>query len=150
MMAFGFSAEAMFPQHRAKLPGIAPRGSPADPTMEIRLLRKRPRQGGSPVWNEKFSFRVEYPGADDQYKLVLKIMDKDTFSSDDFLGQATIYLRDVLALGVENGSAELQPCKYSVVNADQSYCGEIEVGVTFTPKEETEEEEIGGWKESDY
>jgi hypothetical protein len=46
-------------------------------------------QGGSPVWNEKITFRVEYPGQSDQYKLILKIMDKDTFSTDDFIGQAT-------------------------------------------------------------
>jgi hypothetical protein len=46
-------------------------------------------QGGSPVWNEKITFRVEYPGQGDQYKLILKIMDKDTFSTDDFIGQAT-------------------------------------------------------------
>lgn len=44
--------------------------------------------GSSPVWNEKFVFRVEYPGSGDQYKLNLKIMDKDVFSSDDFVGQA--------------------------------------------------------------
>lgn len=46
-------------------------------------------QGGSPVWNEKITFRVEYPGQGDQYKLILNIMDKDTFSADDFIGQAT-------------------------------------------------------------
>uniref|UniRef100_A0A5B7C506 C2 domain-containing protein n=1 Tax=Davidia involucrata TaxID=16924 RepID=A0A5B7C506_DAVIN len=108
-------------------------------------------QGSNPVWNEKFKFNVEYPGADDQYKLILKIMDKDAFSADDYLGQATIYLKDLLALGVENGTAELHPRKYSVVYADQTYCGEIRVGVTFTPKvQEETEEDFGGWKESDY
>ncbi|XP_034703130.1 16 kDa phloem protein 1 [Vitis riparia] len=109
-------------------------------------------EGGSPVWNEKFTFRVEYPGGEGQYKLVLKIMDKDTFSADDFLGQASIYLEDLLALGVENGKAELHPCKYRVVRTDQTYCGEIRVGINFTPKvkEEKDEIEVGGWKESDY
>ncbi|KAL6326740.1 hypothetical protein AAG906_010915 [Vitis piasezkii] len=109
-------------------------------------------EGGSPVWNEKFTFRVEYPGGEGQYKLVLKIMDKDTFSADDFLGQASIYLEDLLALGVENGKAELHPCKYRVVRTDQTYCGEIRVGINFTPKvkEEKDEIQVGGWKESDY
>ncbi|XP_059625343.1 16 kDa phloem protein 1 [Cornus florida] len=108
-------------------------------------------QGSSPIWNEKFNFRVEYPGADDQYKLILKIMDKDTFSADDYHGQATIYLKDLLALGVENGTAELHPRKYSVVATDLTYCGEIRVGITFTPKvqENTESEDFGGWKESE-
>ncbi|KAK2984322.1 hypothetical protein RJ640_009351 [Escallonia rubra] len=91
-------------------------------------------QGSTPVWDEKFTFRVEYPGADNQYKLVLKIMDHDTFSTDDYLGQATIYLEDFLALGVENGTAELHPRKYRVVGSNQAYNGEIQVGITFTPK----------------
>ncbi|XP_057475544.1 16 kDa phloem protein 1-like isoform X1 [Actinidia eriantha] len=109
--------------------------------------------GRNPIWNEKFKFRVEYPGGDNKYKLILSVMDKDTFTSDDFLGQATIYLKDLLALGVENGSAELPPSKYKLVASDQRYCGEIQVGVTFTPKvqeEADEEEELGGWKESEY
>lgn len=41
------------------------------------------------MWNERFTFKVQYPGADDQYKLNLTIMDKDTFTADDFVGQAT-------------------------------------------------------------
>jgi hypothetical protein len=40
----------------------------------------------------------------------------------------------LLALGVEKGTAELQTQKYRVVNADKSYRGEIQVGVTFTLK----------------
>ncbi|KAM7492032.1 hypothetical protein LguiA_034953 [Lonicera macranthoides] len=109
-------------------------------------------QGRAPVWNEKFTFRAEYPGGDDQYKLILKIMDHDTFSSDDYLGQATIYLKELLALGVENGRAEIHTQKYSIVDCNQTYCGEIKVGITFTPKvqEETLGAEIGGWKESNY
>ena len=46
----------------------------------------------------------------------------------------SIYVKDLMAVGVENGTAELHPRKYSVVRKDQSYCGEIEVGVTFTQK----------------
>ncbi|KAB1217868.1 Elicitor-responsive protein 1 [Morella rubra] len=109
-------------------------------------------QGGSPVWNEKFSFRVEYPGKGDEYKLILKILDKDTFSADDFIGQATIYVKDLLVSGVEKGTAELHPRKYSVVRTDKTYCGEIQVGVTFTPKVEENDggEEFGGWKHSHH
>lgn len=46
-------------------------------------------QGSNPVWKEKFLFNVEYPGSGEGYKLALKIMDKDTFSADDYIGQAT-------------------------------------------------------------
>ncbi|XP_043699467.1 16 kDa phloem protein 1-like isoform X2 [Telopea speciosissima] len=110
-------------------------------------------EGRNPIWNERFTFRVQYPGADDdQYKLFLRIMDKDTFSADDFIGEAKIYLKDLIALGVENGVAELHPCKYNVIKTDQTYYGEIRVGLTFTPLAEIEmeqnEEELGGWKQS--
>lgn len=43
-------------------------------------------------------------------------------------------MEDLLAEGVENGTSELHPRKYSVVKSDQTYCGEIQVGVTFTKK----------------
>lgn len=45
--------------------------------------------GGCPVWNETLKFRAEYPGQGTDYKLTLKIMDKDTFTKDDFVGEAT-------------------------------------------------------------
>lgn len=45
-----------------------------------------------------------------------------------------IHVGDLLAQGVENGGAKLQTLKYRVVRANKSYCGEIDVGVTFTPK----------------
>ncbi|KAL9365344.1 hypothetical protein Peur_043217 [Populus x canadensis] len=41
---------------------------------------------------------------------------------------------DLFASGVQNGTAELHPSKYRVVDASQSYVGEIQVGVTFTLK----------------
>ncbi|KAI3809053.1 hypothetical protein L1987_25020 [Smallanthus sonchifolius] len=72
-------------------------------------------QGKNPNWNEKFTFRVEYPGA-----VVLKIMDHDTFSSDDYLGQTTIYLKELLELGVENGTAELRTQKWKMKLMDKN------------------------------
>ncbi|KAH1211976.1 Elicitor-responsive protein 1 [Glycine max] len=106
-------------------------------------------KGKNPVWNEKFIFKVEYPGSSNQHKLILKIMDKDLYT-DDFVGEAIIHVGDLLAQGVENGGAKLQTLKYRVVRANKSYCGEIDVGVTFTRKVEDKfvEEDIGGWKEN--
>ena len=43
-----------------------------------------------------------------------------------------IYIKDLLAFGVENGKSEMWPQKYSVVGANLKYNGEIKVGVTFT------------------
>ncbi|KEH28255.1 elicitor-responsive-like protein [Medicago truncatula] len=92
-------------------------------------------RGRNHVWDEIFMFKVENNiGSNDKNKVILKIMDKDSFSADDFIGQATIYCKDLLAQGVQNGVAKLPPLKYRVVRADQSYRGEIDVSITFTPK----------------
>ncbi|RVX13876.1 Elicitor-responsive protein 1 [Vitis vinifera] len=114
--------------------------------------QRRPRRRRESSVEREVHIQSGISRGEGQYKLVLKIMDKDTFSADDFLGQASIYLEDLLALGVENGKAELHPCKYRVVRTDQTYCGEIRVGINFTPKvkEEKDEIQVGGWKESDY
>ncbi|XP_026395457.1 elicitor-responsive protein 1-like isoform X2 [Papaver somniferum] len=54
-------------------------------------------KGKAPVWNEKFTFDVEYPDnirdEHHQYKLDLTIMDKDRFSTDDFVGEWTYHPR---------------------------------------------------------
>lgn len=46
----------------------------------------------------------------------------------------SIYLKEFLQLGVENGKAEIHTSKYSIVAGDQTFAGEIKVGLTFTAK----------------
>ncbi|XP_074590518.1 elicitor-responsive protein 3-like [Curcuma longa] len=97
--------------------------------------------GNEPEWNETFVFTV----SDSTTDLTIKLFDKDTFSSDDFVGEAKILLDTVFAEG------NLPPTVYNVVK-DQEYRGEIKVGFTFTPSEDRSldfgEEELGGWKQS--
>ncbi|KAF3321974.1 hypothetical protein FCM35_KLT14190 [Carex littledalei] len=88
------------------------------------------REGGrNPVWNETFKFMVNT--SDSQHKLVFKLMDHDTFSRDDYIGEATINVTDLVAIGMEKGYLEQHPSKHSVVLADKSYSGEIRVGLSF-------------------
>ncbi|URE47194.1 C2 domain [Musa troglodytarum] len=108
-------------------------------------------QGSNPSWNETFKFLVNSAAADNhqQHKITMRVMDHDTFTADDFLGESTIHVGDLITQGMENGTGELRPTKYSVVLSDRSYCGEIRVGVTFTAKiEEEDTEEFGGWSHS--
>ncbi|KAG6525377.1 hypothetical protein ZIOFF_015333 [Zingiber officinale] len=97
--------------------------------------------GNEPEWNETFVFTV----SDSTTDLIIKLFDKDTFSSDDFVGETKILLDTVFAEG------NLPPTVYNVVK-DQEYRGEIKVGLTFTPSEDRSldfgEEEFGGWKQS--
>nr|GEV80095.1 hypothetical protein [Tanacetum cinerariifolium] len=57
---------------------------------------------------------------------------------------------ELLELGVENGTFDLRTQKYCVMNSSQSYCGDLRMGVTFTPRVETEtyEQEFRGCKEN--
>ncbi|KAL5710781.1 hypothetical protein ACHQM5_021305 [Ranunculus cassubicifolius] len=106
--------------------------------------------GGNPVWNEKHTFQVDYPVTGSEYKLKFRIMDRDRFSADDFVGESVINIKDLLISGIEKGTAEICPTKYVVFSENRSYNGELEVGVIFTPKVEEVKElaGLGGWKQS--
>nr|CAB3474778.1 unnamed protein product [Digitaria exilis] len=106
-------------------------------------------QGRNPCWNEVFKFQINSTASNAHHKLILRIMDHDNFSSDDFLGEATIDVTDIISLGAERGAYHQSAAKHSVVLADQTYHGEIKVGVTFTATQGVEDgEEIGGWRHS--
>ncbi|KAL8028242.1 hypothetical protein ABFX02_14G145700 [Erythranthe guttata] len=99
-------------------------------------------EGTSPDWNETFLFTI----SGGVTELKIKIMDKDTFTSDDFLGEATIPLEPAFY------EERVPPMSYNVVK-DEKYCGEIKVGLKFTHQESregefAEEENLGGWKQS--
>ncbi|KAM0866638.1 hypothetical protein ACQ4PT_042501 [Festuca glaucescens] len=89
-------------------------------------------QGRNPSWNEVFKFQINSTAANVQHKLFLRILDHDHLSSDDFLGEASINVADLISIGMEKGTSELNLARYSVVTADNSYRGEIKVGITFT------------------
>ncbi|KAM0978690.1 hypothetical protein ACFX1X_014885 [Malus domestica] len=98
-------------------------------------------QGSNPEWNENFVFSV----ADGVTELHLMIMDKDTGTADDFVGELSIPLRTIYEEG------KLPPMKYNVLR-NKKYHGEIKIGFTFTPavSNDRELEFVGGWKESSY
>ncbi|PON86445.1 C2 domain containing protein [Trema orientale] len=103
-------------------------------------------KGTEPEWNETFVFNVNSDGVSE---LTLKILDSDTGSQDDFVGEATISLESVFSEGT------IPPTVYNVIK-DEEYRGEIRVGLTFTREERGDrgfsagEESFGGWKESTY
>ncbi|KAL3833521.1 hypothetical protein ACJIZ3_008257 [Penstemon smallii] len=102
-------------------------------------------KGSDPEWNETFVFGV----SDDVPELLIKILDSDGPSGDDVVGEAKILLEPLFIEG------SIPPTVYNVVK-DEEYCGEIRVGLNFTPEKDSEEEfaaeeeTCGGWKESSY
>ena len=115
-----------------------------------------PVDGSCSEWNESFLFSI----SSDVPELKIKLMDKDTFTADDFIGEATwviynthvrfllmVYVYDqhwclsdswiflerripLQPLFVENS---LPPMAYHVVK-DEEYRGEVRVALTFTPQ----------------
>ncbi|CAL9076214.1 unnamed protein product [Musa acuminata var. zebrina] len=98
-------------------------------------------KGSDPEWNESFVFTV----SDSVPELTVKLMDNDTGSSDDFVGEATIPLEAVFFEG------NIPPTVYNVVK-DQRYCGEIKIGLSFIAEETRGSDFLaqryGGWNES--
>nr|CAB3447350.1 unnamed protein product [Digitaria exilis] len=80
-------------------------------------------KGADPEWNENFVFTVSDQTAD----LLIKLMDSDAGTADDFVGEATIPLEAVYT------ERSIPPTIYNVVKGEK-YCGEIKVGLTFTPE----------------
>ncbi|PWA38424.1 C2 domain-containing protein [Artemisia annua] len=68
-------------------------------------------------------------------KLVFRVMDKHKLSDDAYVGEATIYVKHVVSLGMEEGEAELGSRKYRVVREDKTYTGDVSVAVIFKRKE---------------
>ncbi|KAL8114566.1 elicitor-responsive protein 3-like isoform X2 [Apium graveolens] len=99
--------------------------------------------GSEPEWNETFLFNV----SGDVSELSIKILDSDTGTADDFVGQAKIPLEAVFE------ERRIPPTAYNVVK-DQEFRGHIRVGLTFTPEEVNDrgrkDESYGGWKQSSY
>ncbi|KAL6634821.1 hypothetical protein ACP70R_027492 [Stipagrostis hirtigluma subsp. patula] len=80
-------------------------------------------KGSNPEWNENFVFTVSDQATD----LLIKLMDSDAGTADDFVGEATIPLHAVYT------ERSILPTLYNVVKGEK-YCGEIKVGLTFTPE----------------
>ncbi|KAJ0967087.1 hypothetical protein J5N97_024004 [Dioscorea zingiberensis] len=99
-------------------------------------------KGSDPEWNENFVFNISGGVSE----LNIKLMDSDSGSNDDFVGEAKIPLEALFTEG------NIPVTVYNVVK-DEEYRGEIKIGLSFTPaegnlEEEGAEETYGGWKES--
>ncbi|KAL4562698.1 hypothetical protein LXL04_026728 [Taraxacum kok-saghyz] len=95
-------------------------------------------------WNEKFNFELSMSECQKLTHLRLRIMDKELFASDTgFVGEAKIYLEEILAEGNERGVIELTPKPYNVVLDDETYKGEVKIGLKFIPNAIIKEERRG-------
>ncbi|KAJ6972296.1 hypothetical protein NC653_032769 [Populus alba x Populus x berolinensis] len=82
-------------------------------------------------WNEKFRF--DFPLADWKQLTHLKfrIMDQEFFTDGGFVGETIIYLGGIIDEGINRGVLEMMPAPYNVLLEDDTYKGEIKIGLKF-------------------
>nr|XP_016507567.1 PREDICTED: elicitor-responsive protein 1-like [Nicotiana tabacum] len=64
-------------------------------------------------------------------------MDEECFTAGGFVGETTIYLKGIITEGNEKGFMEVTPVAHNVVLEDDTYKGQIKVGLRFTPSNKT-------------
>ncbi|KVI03387.1 elicitor-responsive protein 1-like [Cynara cardunculus var. scolymus] len=109
-----------------------------------RISKVAEEKGKKSIWDQKFEFEVDHAAESNKpsEKLVFHVMNKHKLSDDAYVGEATIHVKDVVLLGMEDGEAELGSRKYRVVRQDKSYTGDISVAVTFKRKDGVNTTEI--------
>ncbi|RZC78776.1 hypothetical protein C5167_002984 [Papaver somniferum] len=110
---------------------------------------KGPHSRRKRVWDETFTFDVDYPDAelkkDHELKISFTVMERShscCFIKDTFIGEATVYIKDVLSLGAEVGKAAIRPTEYRVVLRNKVYHGEIRVAVSFRKVEDEKDQDV--------
>ncbi|XP_021674637.2 uncharacterized protein LOC110660597 [Hevea brasiliensis] len=63
-------------------------------------------------------------------------MDKEFFTYGGFVGETIIYLGGIIADGIDKGILEVKPVPYNVVLEDDTYKGEIKIGLKFITNKE--------------
>ncbi|XP_024992491.1 elicitor-responsive protein 3 [Cynara cardunculus var. scolymus] len=83
-------------------------------------------------WNEKFTFELSVSECHKLTHLRLRIMDTELFANNTgFVGEAKVYVEEILDEGNETGFIELTPKPYNVVLDDETYKGEVKIGLKF-------------------
>ncbi|KAL3829664.1 hypothetical protein ACJIZ3_018466 [Penstemon smallii] len=99
-------------------------------------------------WNEKFTFELLPSELQTLSHLKLKIVDEEYFTHGEFVGETLIFLKGIIVEGKYKGLIELNPAPFNVVLEDDTYKGQITIGLKFIPnavlqmkrKEDVEEE----------
>ncbi|KAJ4955516.1 hypothetical protein NE237_012299 [Protea cynaroides] len=99
-----------------------------DQTHKSKITRGKDEKA---FWNEKIEFKFPIFKWQKLTYLKLRIMDKEMFSEGGFVGETIIHLGGILTEGNDKGFIEVQPTRYNVVLEDDTYKGEIKVGLKF-------------------
>ncbi|KAL6499279.1 hypothetical protein OROHE_025942 [Orobanche hederae] len=84
-------------------------------------------------WNEKFTFEIPTSELETLNHLKLKIVNEKYFSDGKFVGETLIFIKGVIVEGNRIGLIELKPAPLNVVLEDDTYKGQITIGLKFIP-----------------
>ncbi|KAL6569507.1 hypothetical protein OROMI_014021 [Orobanche minor] len=84
-------------------------------------------------WNEKFTFEIPASELETLNHLKLKIVNEKYFSDGKFVGETLIFIKGVIVEGNRIGLIELKPAPFNVVLEDDTYKGQITIGLKFIP-----------------
>ncbi|CAH2069147.1 unnamed protein product [Thlaspi arvense] len=83
------------------------------------------------LWNQKFVF--DFPMS--QWKklrhMKVRIMDKELFNDGGFVGETIIHLGGIISEGRDRGYMEVKPAPYNVVLDDDTFKGQLKLGLRF-------------------
>ncbi|KAK3011253.1 hypothetical protein RJ639_010604 [Escallonia herrerae] len=82
-------------------------------------------------WNEKYTFEVPFSELKNLTHLKFRILDKEYLSDGGFVGETIVYLEGIIMEGNDKGFIELRPAPYNVVLEDDTYKGQIKIGLKF-------------------
>ncbi|KAL1549856.1 elicitor-responsive protein 3 [Salvia divinorum] len=88
---------------------------------------------GKFYWNEKLVFQLPESELETLSHLKLRIVKEEHFSDDDFVGETIIFIKGIIVEGNYRGLAEILPAPFNVVLEDDTYKGEMTVGMKFIP-----------------
>ncbi|KAM3287469.1 elicitor-responsive protein 3 [Capsicum chacoense] len=87
------------------------------------------------LWNQKFKFDLPTNKLEEFMYLKLKIIDEKFFTDGGFAGETIINLKGIIMEGNEKRFIEVLPVAHNVVLEDDTYKGQIKVGLRFTPSD---------------
>ncbi|KAL9659543.1 hypothetical protein QQ045_024350 [Rhodiola kirilowii] len=94
---------------------------------------------GEVFWNQKFIF--EFSAIDRRHLMHLKIriMNRRILRASEFVGQTIVHIGGIVDEGTTRGILEMKPTVYNVVLDDDTFRGEIKMGLKFIANTEVDE-----------
>lgn len=84
-------------------------------------------------WNEKLVFELPESELEALSHLKLRIVKEEHFSDGEFVGETIIFLKGIIVEGNYRGLTEIHPAPFNVVLEDDTYKGQMTVGLKFIP-----------------